>query len=268
MLVSLRQSDETWRIAMMLPGRTTLQYLETQGDAFDPALAPDHARIAFTSTRDNGSVGRIWLLDLTTGALRPISDPQLDCQFPAWSPDGLSLIYTADQPGTTEPVARNYIYQVRSDLSTRWVDAHTGWSDWSSRNEIVFTRNTGQSYDLFRANSDGSGLVNLTNSVDANEDIAAWSPDGQMIAFVRNARDGSGDRQVMVMDRDGANMRQLTSFPGPNSNPAWLPDGQWLLFANQLDEQTRQPWLLNIRTGTLTRVAANTDRVWFMSGVR
>ncbi len=267
MFVSVRQDDRTWRIALLLPGRVTLQYLETEDNAFDPAIAPDHSRIAFTSTRSNGTIGRIWLLDLTTGTLQPISDPQLDSQFPTWSPDGSSLMYTAEQPGATGTAARNYIYQMQRGTATLWLDEHAGWSDWSSLNEIVFTHWTGKSFDLFRANPDGSSLVNLTNSDDADEDISTWSPDGHKIAFVRNARNPTGDRQVMVMDRDGSNMRQITSSPGPNSNPAWLPDSQWLLFANQQDTETRQPRLVNLGTGAIFQLALNRDRIWFMSGL-
>ena len=52
----------------------------------------------------------------------------------------------------------------------------------------------------------------------------AWSPDGRQIAFTSNR---SGADNIWVVDWDGANLRQLTSFSGDFSAgyPAWSPDG-------------------------------------------
>jgi Tol biopolymer transport system component len=144
-----------------------------------------------------------------------------------------------------------------------------GWADWSAINEVIFARWTGKSFDLFRANADGSGLTNLTNTDEIDEDIPAWSPDGYQIAFVASPRsDPRQGRQIYVMGRDGTGVRQLTTLPSPSSNPVWSPDGSVIAFANQPADGVWQPWLAQVAGGAARQIGGNTDRIWFMSWPR
>jgi Tol biopolymer transport system component len=56
---------------------------------------------------------------------------------------------------------------------------------------------------------------------------AVYSPDRTRIAFSSN-RQGSFD--LYLMDADGRNLRQLTSDPGNEGEPAWTPDGTRLVY--------------------------------------
>jgi dipeptidyl aminopeptidase/acylaminoacyl peptidase len=67
--------------------------------------------------------------------------------------------------------------------------------------------------EIFRVNSDGSGLIALTHPGDFIEDpralqhvAPAWSPDGGHIVYLS---DESGDWALYVMDADGGNARKL-----------------------------------------------------------
>jgi Tol biopolymer transport system component len=53
------------------------------------------------------------------------------------------------------------------------------------------------------------------------------SPDGQSIVFTRG--DANGKYQIMLMDRDGKNVRKVPQAFG--WDPTWLPDSQQILFA-------------------------------------
>lgn len=263
LMVSVRGPDQLWQIGLVLPGKDEIRYIDTQGDAFDPAWSPRTGLLAFTSLRTNRELGSIWILNTLTGNIESISLPGFSSQFPTWSPDGNALIYTAELPDGGSMSARIFRYDLATRQNIQLSDEHAGWSDWSLNDRLVFARWTGQSFDVFVANSDGSGEINLTNTDEFDEDIPAWSPDGELIALVRHPRSNRNDRQIFVMRSDGTDLRQITFMPGPNSNPIWM-DANTIVFANQPNDQIRQPYIVDL-AGNVRQLIANEDRIWFMS---
>ena len=82
-----------------------------------------------------------------------------------------------------------------------------------------------ESYDIYRANADGSGVTPLTRTpgYDAEATIA---PDG-LIVFT-SVRDG--DMEIYSMQADGSNVRRLTNRPGPDGGPFFSWDGKRIAF--------------------------------------
>lgn len=88
---------------------------------------------------------------------------------------------------------------------------------------LVFVRND----QVYLVNSDGTGLVQLTNTgAGVSNSDPAWSPDGQRLAFASNR---GGSWAIYIMDADGSNVVQRTSG-GSDNQPTWSPDGQQLAF--------------------------------------
>jgi Tol biopolymer transport system component len=88
------------------------------------------------------------------------------------------------------------------------------------------------SYDVWLANPDGSGQVNLTNTPTIGEGQPAFSPNGRTIAF-----SGCDDVQcdIFVMQADGSGRVRLTNTPTLNeSYPTYSPDGRQLAFERDL----------------------------------
>ena len=79
----------------------------------------------------------------------------------------------------------------------------------------------------------------LTAGADWRDESPRWSPDGQFIAFTSNrahygpqAEAGTPDLDVYVMQADGSRVRRVTTDPGNDQDPSWLPDGQDLVFSS------------------------------------
>ena len=62
----------------------------------------------------------------------------------------------------------------------------------------------------------------LQNSV-AECSEPSWSPKGDEIAFTGLV---GGSYQIFVCDRNGGNVRQITSGGGDFESPTWAPDGR------------------------------------------
>ena len=107
-----------------------------------------------------------------------------------WSPDGRRLAassYENDQSGG--------LYVLNSDGSglVQLVSGPTNDAAWSpSGNQIAFTRTVSEPgkllsrSDIWIINVDGTGARNLTSGLQWSSGRAAWSPDGQSVAFGAN----------------------------------------------------------------------------------
>jgi Tol biopolymer transport system component len=90
---------------------------------------------------------------------------------------------------------------------------------------VVYAAETEGNFDIFLQSVSGSNPVNLTKDSAADDDMPAFSPDGDRIAF-RSSREGGG---LFVMGRTGEAVRPVTRT---GFNPAWSPDGSELAFTS------------------------------------
>ncbi|OJU96310.1 MAG: hypothetical protein BGO23_02050 [Solirubrobacterales bacterium 67-14] len=134
---------------------------------------------------------------------------------------------------------------------------------------IVFASDRSGNSDIFKMDSSGGGVVQLTNSP-ASDSGPAVSPDGTKVAFVSN-RDG--DNEIFVMNIDGSGLTQLTTNTASDVDPAWHPDGNTLTFASDRDGDYEIYKDLPLDgSGTVAQVTTNTqeDRHpdWYSDGTR
>ena len=86
--------------------------------------------------------------------------------------------------------------------------------------------------DIYVANADGSGLINVTNTTDRSEEFADWSPDGTTLALTsENPFVGVGSG-IFVVGANGTGLKQLTrqTYPRGDYEPQWSPDGRLVMF--------------------------------------
>lgn len=82
------------------------------------------------------------------------------------------------------------------------------------------------SFDIFTANMDGTGLTQLTNEPGYDAE-ATISRDGQKIVFT-STRDG--DLELYSMDADGGNVRRLTNDIGYDGGAFYSYDGTQIVY--------------------------------------
>jgi hypothetical protein len=81
------------------------------------------------------------------------------------------------------------------------------------------------------ANADGTNVHTVASAYDTRD--PAWSPTGLRLAFT--GRDPAGRGQILLIDADGSNRRQLTRDPAGASDPTWSPDGGSIAFTSVRD---------------------------------
>ena len=86
--------------------------------------------------------------------------------------------------------------------------------------------------DIFTAPIEKGPTRNLTQSSNAHDKWARWSPDGSQIAFVS---DMTGEDEVFLIDQDGSGAPQQLTDNGDAMRyaPEWAPDGKRLAFSDK-----------------------------------
>jgi len=133
-----------------------------------PDWSPDGQEIAFRRDVD------IYVMRVSTGEVRRLTDAPPLNQMPAWSPNGKQLAFMSQRAGYisvwlmnadgSNPV--NLTPKNPGDLDSDWVSRAPSWSTTGRQIYFMSLRpSTGLDVEVFIMNSDGSGVVRLTNSV-------------------------------------------------------------------------------------------------------
>ncbi|MFO7699104.1 MAG: hypothetical protein R6W79_00660 [Acidimicrobiia bacterium] len=115
--------------------------------------------------------------------------------------------------------------------------------------------------DIYLMESDGTGLLQLTDPWNSGGSVVLWSPDGLTLAFTSNGYYEEGDAGMYVTTLDG-DARRVTpdgfgdgdSVAVPYSwSPSWSPDGAKILFVGWSDPGI---YTADVATGTIELVVS------------
>jgi Tol biopolymer transport system component len=162
-------------------------------------------------------------------------------EYPAWSPDGKSLLYNGELD-KTHKIFRKDLASGRDSQLTHgdFDELQPTWSPDGKQVAFVRARQPGvklQPGDVFGQFEDGDvWVLDLASGKESrlveNAFDPRYSPDGGHIAVDAS---WAGPRRIWVLDHEGHNPQQITTDTSEevaHIAPAWSPDGKKIVFQN------------------------------------
>ncbi len=151
---------------------------------FIPNFSPDGARLAVARSDGRSPHRDIWVFDVVRGTRLRLTLEGSDETGPAWSSDGLSLLYTSDRRGERDIYTRLASGEASDQLvfesaSSKSVNA---WSP-DGRFVVYDTGGRGFTSDLYVLPLTGTRRPRLINGAPGFQHAADISPDGGLIAY-------------------------------------------------------------------------------------
>ena len=218
-------------------------------DAFALDASADGAKILYGASKEESD---IWGVNVEKGEEFSFASDINSELWAAVAPDSKTVAYQSIKnlsQGDKLFLGAILIKPTDSDAPPFQLTASGGLPVWSPDGKrLAFIRVAGETPDLWIINSGGGeekqlatgGLLPVEYTVlpynrhQANH--FSWSPDGKKIAYIS---DGGGQRNIWLIEADGANNAQLTNNTDSNVSvfcPLWSADGRRIAYSSKLEE--------------------------------
>jgi eukaryotic-like serine/threonine-protein kinase len=198
--------------------------LEEPGDYLSFRLSPDSTRLAFALAK--GSESDIWIRDLARGVTARFTfDPAWE-STPVWSPDGRSLVYSADRK-TVDLMLKDAAGTREAEVLLE-SDEDKYAQHWSHDGKYLLFSSFGRdgSSDLWALPMSGEKRPFPVAKTRFTERNGGFSPDGRYVTY---ASDRSGQLEVYVQDFPEARNQWQVSTKG-GTHPIWSGSGKEIFY--------------------------------------
>lgn len=184
-----------------------------------PLWSPEGRGIAFIRTAEK--ISQIYLIPADGGEARPLTKLEPGpISGLCWSPDSKKLAFSYHSKDNGDPKDPEKPPAVRQITRLRYQEQGYGFLD--AARDHIFVLNV----------ADGK-LTQLTEG-DFDDQMPAWSPDGQQIAFVSNRQPDADYRlleeDIWLVPASGGTPQALPAPKGPKALPRWSPDGAQIAY--------------------------------------
>lgn len=205
--------------------------------------------------------------------------------FPTWAQFPINLPATPSASVTTitssgtmttvtllnQPTWNIFVMDVDRRLTTRFTwnqNAHSRFPAWSPDGRYLVYhegRLDMMDYDLYVSRLDGRGRYQLTyddlftdqpDEFHQGNAMAAWSPDGQRIAF---HSDVIGDWSLFTIRPDGTDLTQITFDNGEEIFWDWSWDGSRIAFSKTINLDINNTWFVHMMNPDGSNITPLTD---------
>jgi Tol biopolymer transport system component len=270
-----------------------IRQLTHGGENAEAYFSPDGQRLVFQSTREGVPCDQIFTMKIDGSDEKRVSTGAGRTTCGYFTPAGADIVFASThetaaacppKPSFTRgyvwPIYDGYeIYRTKPGGGLARLTTSPGYDAEATiapDGLITFTSVRDGDMEIYTMNSDGSGVRRLT-SRPGPDGGPFFSWDGQQIAFrgrsltagpelddyralLKQALWRPTELELFVMDRRGANTRQVTAIGKANFAPSWHPDGKRLIFASNVGDPRGRDfdiYLVNLDGKGLERVTFN-----------
>jgi len=259
-----RRNSSIWMTATD-GSRAPWQFTTAPQSSNSPRWSPDGKSVAFLSSRPESAQAagtpaetprsQVYLLSMSGGEARRITNLKNGVSLFRWSPDGSRLVVVSRiGPSDNRSDSRTGDSRDRSDVrhykNSSYKFNDSGWfDDRRTHFWIVDVKN--------------GDAKQITKGDEWNDSDPQWSPDGKRIAFASNRTgkefDEDRNTDVWVINADGSgSLTKISDHDESDNQPRWSPDGKWIAFTGELhDRDHPKIWLAPATGGTPSTLAAN-----------
>lgn len=206
----------------------------------------DGGGLIMTAQPESSSIGtQIWFLPYPDGRARRITN-----DLSGYGDVSLGLTADSGTIATIQQVNYSSIWitfpdedesRGRQILKTNLPESVA----WTPEGKLVYASRTGENWDIWMVNRDGSESKQLTADAFIDQQPSV-SYDGRYVVFQSNR---SGGRNIWRIDADGNNPKQLTDGSYVDESPICSPDGRFVIFSSTRSG-TVSIWKVEIDGGT------------------
>lgn len=202
---------ERWKLILVDLETGALKKIET-GSPFG-TFSPDGKKVAYGKFWSGN--WEIYVMDLATGDRANVSRSPAYDSAPAWSPDGMRLVFTSNRDGAQE------LWTVGPDGSGAKRLTHSEGAkpfnpEWSpDGKEVLYYLEKGDNKDqVWVIGADGAGAANVTRDEEHNI-FPGWGPKGTFVFSVKG--------KIVAMPRAGGPKTEIVGTSGSWARVS--PDG-------------------------------------------